>query len=70
MALQVCALFEAMSLGQYKDHIERELVSGDVLLECDDEVLKDELGMKSKIQRIRLMKVITGQHSSKDLLKK
>ena len=59
-----------MSLGQYIEHIERELVTGDVLLECDDEVLKDELGMKSKIQRIRLMKVITGQHSAKDLLKK
>ncbi len=59
-----------MSLGQYREHLERELVTGDILVEFDHEVLKDELGIKSKIQRIRAMKVIHGQHSARDLLNK
>ncbi len=59
-----------MSLGQYREHLERELVTGDILVEFDHEVLKDELGIKSKIQRIRVLKVIHGQHSARDLLNK
>ena len=61
---------DAMSLGRYKEHIEGEIVSGDILVEFDDDILKEELCIPSKIQRIRLMKVISGQHSAKDILKK
>ena len=61
---------EAMSLGQYKDKILEEQLSGEILLECDDTILQDEVGMTSRIHRIRLMKVISGQHSAKTWLEK
>lgn len=64
----MCDLLEAMALGKYKEHIQREFVTGDILLEFDDDILKEELSISSKIQRIRLMKVISGQHSAKDIL--
>ena len=66
--LQVCELIEAMGLGQYKKRFMEEHISGEILLECDEQVLQDELGIQSKIHRIRLMKVITGLHSSKTIL--
>ncbi len=61
---------EAMSLCQYKDKILEEQLSGEILLECDDTILQEEVGMASRIHRIRLMKVISGQHSAKALLEK
>lgn len=57
-----------MGLGQYKKSFSTERVSGEILLECDDQVLQDELGIKSRIHRIRLTKVITGLHSAKSIL--
>ena len=62
-------MLEAMKIGQYKDTFLAEQISGEILAECDEEVLQHELGMSSKIHRIRLMKVITGQHSAKDFIK-
>ena len=59
---------ESMGLGQYKDKILEEQISGEILLECDDSVLQSELGVSSKIHRIRIMKLITGHHSAKTLL--
>ena len=58
-------MLEAMKLGQYKEGFLAEEISGEILVECDEEVLQHELGMSSKIHRIKLMKVITGQHSAK-----
>ena len=59
---------EVMGLGQYKNTILEEQISGEILLECDDSVLQNELGVSSKIHRIRIMKLITGHHSAKTLL--
>lgn len=66
--LQVCELIDVMGLGQYKKRFMEEHISGEILLECDEQVLQDELGVQSRIHRIRLMKVITGLHSAKALL--
>lgn len=66
--LQVCELIDVMGLGQYKKKFMEEHISGEILLECDEQVLQDELGVQSRIHRIRLMKVVTGVHSAKSLL--
>ena len=66
--LKVCDLIEVMGLGQYTQTFMAERISGEILLECDDQVLEDELGIKSKIHRIRLAKVISGSHSPKTIL--
>ena len=65
---QVQKLLGAMDLSQYKESFAREHISGEILAELDEEVLKSELGMTSKIHRIRLLKVISGQHSAKSYL--
>jgi len=59
-----------MGLDQYVEKVTSEQISGEILLECDESVLKDEIGISSKIHRIRLMKVISGQHSAKGILEK
>ena len=64
----MCDLIDAMGLSQYKNNFIAERVSGEILLECDDQVLQDELCIPSKIHRIRLIKVISGIHSAKSII--
>lgn len=66
----MCELIDVMGLGQYKKRFVEEHISGEILLECDEQILQEELGVQSRIHRIRLMKVITGLHSAKALLNK
>ena len=67
---KVGQLMVVMGLGQYQQKIVEEQISGEILLECDDSVLQEEIGITSKIHRIRLMKIIHGQHSAETLLNK
>ena len=57
-----------MNLGQYKETIARECVDGEILSELDEKSLEKDLGISSKIHRIRLMQIVTGSHSAKDFL--
>lgn len=63
-------MMAAMSLGQYCDKILSEHISGEILMECDDAILEEEIGVTSRIHRIRIMKIISGQHSAESLLEK
>lgn len=45
-------------MPQYKDAFKQEMVDGEILLEIDEVVLEQELGMKSKLHRLRLLKYI------------
>ena len=38
-----------MDLGRYKDVFAQEQIAGDVLLELNEEILKEELGIESKL---------------------
>ena len=49
-----------MSLEKYQENFKREQVNGEILSECDEEVLTNDLGISSKLHRIKLMKVISG----------
>jgi len=62
-------LLEAMDLGRYCEEFQREHITGEILAECNEEVLQQELGMVSKIHRIRLMKIISGQHTARSYLR-
>ena len=57
-----------MDLGQYKDTFSRECVSGEILLECDDDILRNELGVVSRLHRLRLSKIIDGRHSATNVI--
>ena len=38
-----------------------EKVNGHILLECDEDILRDDLHMSSKLHRKKLLHVITGE---------
>ncbi len=65
---QVGLLLDAMELGHYKDTFSRECVSGEILLECDDDILREDLGVASRLHRLRLAKIIDGRHSAASIL--
>lgn len=61
-------LLDAMDLGQYKDTFARECVTGELLMDCDDSILRDELGIFPRLHRLRLKKVIDGSHSAVSII--
>ena len=66
--IQVLTLLEVMNLGQYKDKFKIEQVDGEILAECDESILKDDLLVVSAMHRNRLMKLVTGKHSAYSLM--
>lgn len=60
---QVLALLAAMNLHQYQATFRSEVVDGEILSECDDGVLENELGITSRLHRLRLLKIISGETS-------
>ena len=66
--MQVQNLLATMNLSQYKDVFFKEMISGEILLECNETDLENELNVKSKIHRLRLMKIVNGHHSAKNIL--
>ena len=69
MLLQVSALLAYMNLGRYTQTFVEEQISGDVLADLEDQLLRDDLKMVSGVQRLRLMKVIRGERSARHYLK-
>ena len=87
LIFKVSQLLKKMGLLQYTEVFAREQISGEIMMEVDDDILKSELGITSKLHRykewpvvllgyvtgsfffrIRLMKVVKGQHSAFNLL--
>ena len=60
--LQVLDLLDFMGFKSYQENFKREHVNGEILSECDEEVLTNDLGVSSKLHRMRIMKVISGKH--------
>ena len=65
---QVLQLLDNMSLGAYKSVFEQEKISGDLLLGFDDSILEKELGIRSRLHRLKFKKLITGQYSAEKFL--
>ena len=63
-------LLDAMGLPQYQTVFAEQCVSGDILVELGDEDLQNDLGITSRIHRIRLRRVITGHYSVSDIVAK
>ena len=61
-------LLDIMNLSQYKTKFADEMISGEILVELDDKDLENDLGVRSKIHRVRLMKIINGHHSARNIL--
>ena len=67
MCLQILYTLEVMKLSQYKQQFTDESIDGEILAECDEALLENELHVKNKLHRSRLMKVITGRHSVRNI---
>lgn len=61
-------LLEALHLEDYKKAFEDELITGEILAECNEDVLKEDLGIKNRVHISKLMAVIKGQYSAQALL--
>ena len=46
-----------MGMKQYSDVFQREKINGEVLVDMDDEMMKNDLGISAKLHRMRLLKV-------------
>ena len=57
-----------MGLAQYSDSFRLEQINGELLMECDEALLERELGIKSRLHRVRLLRFISGQSSTQTLL--
>ena len=58
-----------MNLGRYKQSFTDQHISGDLMAELTDNMLRNDLGVRSDLHRLRLMKVIRGEPSVHRLLK-
>lgn len=61
LAAQVVKLFELAGLGQYTDVVVDEGITGDILIECDEPMLENEMAIKSNRDRLNLLLIIEGK---------
>jgi hypothetical protein len=65
---QVESVLRSMDLSQYISRFREEQVTGSVLLQCNEAILERELGVESQLHRTRLLAVIGGHQSARDIL--
>ena len=63
MSLQIGDLLKEMDLLEHVPRFKAEHIDGMTLLECDDATLRDDLGVASRVHRLRLLQVIKGRKS-------
>ena len=63
LTIQVAQFLEKIGLGKYKETFIEEQIDGCLLLELDESILKEELGMSTRLHRIKLMSIIDGRLS-------
>lgn len=61
--LQIANLLDQMALSRYKEKFMEENIDGSMFFELDDLVLKEDLGVTTRLHRIKLMAIIEGHHS-------
>ena len=59
---QLKAVLNGLSIGQYNALIDQEMVDGQIFVEMDATILQDELGVKSSIHRLKMLKLIGGNY--------
>ena len=62
-------VLRGMHLSQYIQRFEDEDVSGELLCDIQEDILEDDLGVKQKFHRLKLMKLINGHYSAEKILK-
>ena len=52
-----------MNMEKYIPQFQQEHISGDLLLDLNDDILKEELGIVKEVHSIKLKKVMSGEQS-------
>ena len=65
----VLAVLDAMNLSVYKENFQKELIDGELLSEFTEEMFI-ELGVESRIHRLKLMHVVKGRKDVSSVLNK
>ena len=52
-----------LNLSQYRDVFNKEGINGSLLLDLNDETILMELGMKLKLHRLKILRLIDGRES-------
>ena len=60
-------LLDVLGMTKYHEMFAEQSIDGEVLVECDEPTLQHELGMDSKVDRIK--KIISGQYSALGVLR-
>ena len=66
--VDIMQLLDAMKLGEYKDAFEREMIDGEIMCALSEDMLLNDLKIEKQLHRLRLMKLISGQTSSRKFL--
>lgn len=61
-------VLNGMSLSQYAQRFEDEEITGELLCDFHEDILEEDLGVKQKIHRMKLMKLIGGHYSAEKIL--
>ena len=61
-------LLSAMKLERYIPKFQQEVITGGVLLELTDDILREELGVQNRIHLLKLTKVISGERSAEEII--
>ena len=59
-----------LGIGEYSETFKVEKICGKLLMLLDDDILLHELGVKEESHRAKLLQIITGERSIKDIEKK
>ena len=57
-----------MGMEQYRETFRKQQINGDILTDCDDDILQNELKITSRLHRIRLLRIISGQYSVQKIM--
>ena len=63
---QLVQVLEGMGLKQYVGVVKEEALDGAILLELDEETLTQEIGMSSRIHRLKVLKLIHGDYDARN----
>ena len=66
--VQVLELLDCLALDLYKPVFQQGRITGDVLVKFDERILEEGMGVRSPPDRMKFMKLITGQYSAEELL--
>ena len=67
--MQIQGLLQTLNLTPHLKTFCDEGIDGQLLSECDEQILQHELGISKAIHRAKLMKIISGSQSAVSILK-